>query len=129
MSRMVRAEGASACPFCGGTEVYVEEYEHHPGAVRWRVLCAGCMAGIDTGTRQSAGAAVQDWNRRAGRTCRNVCEWNIDTFHFTCSECGAEIAGDDWGDSPIFIGDYHGRLNYCPHCGARVIKEDSDGRF
>ena len=65
VSRMVRAAGAAACPFCGSEEVYVEEYEHHPGAVRWRVLCAGCMAGIDTGTRQSAGVAVQDWNRRA----------------------------------------------------------------
>ena len=55
------------------------------------------------------------------RTCRNVCEWNIDTFHFTCSECGAEIGGDDWGDSPVFVGDYHEQLRYCPSCGARVI--------
>ena len=65
MSRMVRVDGVSACPFCGGSEIYAEEYEHRPGATRWRVLCAGCMAGIDTGTRQSAGSAVQDWNRRA----------------------------------------------------------------
>ena len=67
---MVRAVGAAACPFCGSDEVYVEEYEHHPGAMRWRMLCVGCMAGIDTGIRQSAGAAVQDWNRRA------ECTWH-----------------------------------------------------
>ena len=57
------------------------------------------------------------------RTCRNVCEWNIDTFHFTCSECGAEIGGDDLGDSPVFVGDYHEQLRYCPNCGARVVDE------
>lgn len=63
---------------------------------------------------------AERWNRRAERTCRNVCEWNIDTFHFTCSECGAEIDGDDWGDSPVFVDDYHEHLRYCPNCGARV---------
>lgn len=109
---MVRAEGAAACPFCGSEEVYVEEYEHHPGAARWRVLCAGCMAGIDTGTRQSAGAAVQDWNRCAERMCRNFGGeegTNGEDYDFACSACG-------------WCGDVT-EPNFCPNCGARVVGE------
>lgn len=105
------------CPFCGSTEVYVEEYEHHPGAMRWRVLCAGCMAGIDTGIRQSMGQAVQDWNRRAERTCHLIhkVEEEDDEFfdtvelhYYVCSECG-------WNNRPDAY--------YCDSCGARVIEE------
>lgn len=95
------------CPFCGSTEVYVEEYEHHPGAMRWRVFCAGCMAGVDTGTRQSASSAVQDWNRRAERTCRYVYDREICAWR--CSECG--------GLEPV--GDH---VSYCPDCGAKVVE-------
>lgn len=76
------------CPFCGGSEIYAEEYEHHPGAVRWRVFCAGCMAGVDTGTRQSMGQAVQDWNRRAERAClAKPYEVDGETGFYDCIEC------------------------------------------
>lgn len=103
------------CPFCGGSEIYAEEYEHHPGAVRWRVFCAGCMAGVDTGTRQSMGQAVQDWNRRAERTCRMEYneQWSHDEYYptecYNCSECGHMT--------------YDGVPTFCPNCGARVIEE------
>lgn len=103
--------GLKPCPFCGSEEVYVEEYEHHPGAVRWRVLCAGCMAGIDTGTRQSAGAAVPDWNRRAERTCHDEAG---SQQSFLCSECGWF-----WNDQEDDLG-----FSYCPNCGARVVEEE-----
>lgn len=120
MSRMVRAAGAAACPFCGGEEVYVEEYEHHPGAVRWRVFCAGCMAGIDTGTRQSAGAAVQDWNRRAGRTCQIVVSIDRSPASYggrvhRCSSCGKALPGALFRNGWV-------QLDYCPRCGARVTE-------
>lgn len=82
-----------------------------------------CVNGKQT---QTHGFEWSKDNRRAERTCRNVCEWNIDTFHFTCSECGAEIGGDDRGDSPVFVGDYHERLRYCPNCGARIAEEVSE---
>lgn len=100
------------CPFCGGSEIYAEEYEHHPGAMRWRVFCAGCMAGVDTGTRQSMWQAVQDWNRRAERTCRNLNPPSCRDFE--CSECGESSEF-----TPGFM------PNYCPNCGARVIEEES----
>lgn len=125
---MVGAAGAAACPFCGSEEVYVEEYEHHPGAVRWRVLCAGCMAGIDTGTRQSAGAAVQDWNRRAERTCRNDSKVGSNSpgwlFDFKCSECGDELCAEEMGNSPLWVDGDAEPISYCPNCGAKVVDDD-----
>lgn len=103
------------CPFCGGSEIYAEEYEHHPGAMRWRVFCAGCMAGVDTGTRQSADAAVQDWNRRAERTCRMGKVFVYGAYKeypdecYECTECG--YTPED--ENP----------RYCPNCGAKVVVE------
>lgn len=52
------------CPFCGGTDIYYRKYDHAAG-VRWAILCANCMAEIDTGCAQNAGQARQLWNRRA----------------------------------------------------------------
>lgn len=128
-------EALRPCPFCGGEahvdSDYSSELDHtfwqvwhdcdaNPGPVRHSYGHALSLQ-ISTPWCTSDEAAIELWNRRAERTCRNVCEWSIDTFHFTCSECGAEIDGDDWGDSPVFVGDYHEQLRYCPNCGARVV--------
>lgn len=110
------------CPFCGGSEIYAEEYEHHPGAVRWRVFCAGCMAGIDTGTRQSMGQAVQDWNRRAERTCEFFYDEKM--AEYACSACGERVSwsnpADEYEVSPLAVLE---SFEYCPNCGARIIEE------
>ena len=131
--QVVESDMLLDCPFCGARP-YVQVHELDETCVEARVVCPSCHVsttreyqswrvwhGDDELTRTLAiGRAISAWNRRAERTCRNVCDWNIDTFHFTCSECGAEIGGDDWGDSPVFVGDYHEQLRYCPYCGARV---------
>ena len=124
------------CPFCGARP-YIQTHELGDTCVEARIVCPSCHVsttreyqswkvgylGDDLTRTLAMGRAISAWNRRAERTCRNVCEWNIDTFHFTCSECGAEIDGDDWGDSPVFVGDYHEQLSYCPNCGAKVVDE------
>lgn len=51
------------CPFCGGTNLYVDGYEHGAG-LRWRVLCLDCMATVDPGTIQQKYRAIEAWNRR-----------------------------------------------------------------
>lgn len=111
------SEELKPCPFCGGSEIYVEEYEHHPGAVRWRVFCAGCMAGIDTGTRQSMGQAVPDWNRRAELTCRMEYAGEVPPQVkygcYFCSKCGSPIYSDK-------------EPSYCLYCGAKVVSGDGD---
>ena len=128
------------CPFCGGRP-WVHVYELDETCVEARVVCGGCHVstarkhqswkvsyeGDDLTRTLAIGRAVSAWNRRAGRTCRNVCEWNTSgTFHFTCSECGAEVCCDDWGESPVFVGDYKEPLRYCPSCGAKVVDDDAD---
>ena len=79
------------------------------------------MAGVDTGTRQSMWQAVQDWNRRAERTCRDT---DYDTESVTCSECGETTR------NTLFWVDVDGgktvkghRPRFCSNCGAKVVDE------
>lgn len=52
------------CPFCGETkDIVVEEYKTIVGN-RWRIVCFGCMAGIDRGYDQTPYRLVDAWNRR-----------------------------------------------------------------
>ena len=52
------------CPFCGGTNLYVDGYDHTAGK-RWRVVCLDCMATVDLGWVQQKYRAIEAWNRRA----------------------------------------------------------------
>ena len=53
-----------SCPFCGSKEVVYERYLHTVG-FRWRVVCTGCMAGIDPGYAQDRVTVQKIWNTRA----------------------------------------------------------------
>ncbi len=52
------------CPFCGGDEIFYSSYASASG-VRWKVTCAHCMAGVDTGHAMVKHQARDRWNRRA----------------------------------------------------------------
>lgn len=129
-----KAENAKPCPICGSTEVYVEAYEHHKGAERFRVLCADCMCQQDTGTDQTKWKAIDRWNDRKVQQCHahetqhiqckysvnrgwledtcNIEErqngWGTNTRH--CGRCGADLDCDT-RNSP---------QKYCPICGVRL---------
>lgn len=63
VNEMIKEE-VKACPFCGEkNEIYLEEYEHEAG-LRWRIVCANCMAGIDRGYVQQPYELVNAWNKR-----------------------------------------------------------------
>lgn len=51
------------CPFCGCSLVGYEQYNTVVG-LRWRVVCFGCMAGIDTGCAMQKCDVAAAWNRR-----------------------------------------------------------------
>lgn len=53
------------CPFCGSAHVVYEQYQHGSGE-RWRVLCLGCMAGVDPGHAQNKSDVRDLWNKRKG---------------------------------------------------------------
>ena len=103
------AERLKPCPFCGGEakEFTGEDAAPH----RWTVECVICGAHVGSDTRHRA---RMKWNRRAERTCRRV-EYKL-TNNLICSECGYGI--------PRAL-DRYAFMNYCPHCGARVVEEDS----
>jgi hypothetical protein len=64
---MKPAEGSGnellPCPFCGCDEIVFEQYEREVG-LRWKVVCCGCMAGIDPGYAQHPHNVAALWNRR-----------------------------------------------------------------
>lgn len=66
---MTPAEGSGnelkPCPFCGSQEVVFMQYKHAAG-LRWKVVCCGCMAGVDSGSAQQPHQVAASWNRRVG---------------------------------------------------------------
>lgn len=94
------------CPCCGSSNgLYVLQDEKYG---EWSVFCDMCKTSFHNenhcDTREEA---ISAWNRRAERTCRIVL---------------MDMAGN-----PLYrTGTLNkGKPNYCPHCGARVIEEES----
>lgn len=93
------------CPFCGSDHVdliCMGTREDDPHVVE----CDDCDA---TATGMDRAEAVANWNRRAGRTCRDFGGeegTNGEGYDFACPVCG-------------WCGDVT-EPNFCPHCGAWV---------
>lgn len=106
------------CPFCGGK---AETIENAVGTLFW-VYCRSCGARSDSYTTEYRQKAIDAWNTRAERTCRNISD---PPSGFYCSVCH----WGDWGEpSHLLTGSkYTGRVNggpnYCPNCGAKVVEE------
>ena len=115
------------CPFCGGDAKLRHDYSSESGG--WYVIdCLnhGCMRSersawegqqVSTGWRKTESEAIEAWNTRAERTCRNLSD---DDNWFCCSKCGAETRGfmvDDFAMA-VEIGKAASR---CPNCGAKVV--------
>lgn len=60
------------CPFCGGTDVVPTTYENIvPDAMS--VFCRGCgCSGPVSLIESGVSKAVDDWNRRACKSCGNI---------------------------------------------------------
>lgn len=95
------------CPFCGGE---AHTYKNN----LWHVACEQALCGCVTMSAFITEAeAIDAWNTRAERTCRNVDE---EYPYFECSECGCHaVVG--------YRGSGAGLPNYCPNCGAKVVSE------
>ena len=75
----------------------------------WNVFCDNGLCPVEPGTAIcfSEHEAVEAWNTRAERTCKNVDEYASAGF-FICGECG-------FGENGLEM-----VTTYCPQCGARV---------
>ena len=98
------------CPFCGGKAEPFNPFENTEGT--WCVICSECAAA--TGFEQTEAEAIEAWNTRAERTCKNN-DTDNDEF-FQCSECGKSSVTE-------FLRGGYGVPRYCPNCGARVVDE------
>lgn len=108
------------CPFCGGEARLVTgtrrdgEYVENCAFVRCERCGAKTYEFHECMTAEEVqGYATDVWNGRAERTCRRV-EYRP-TKNLICSECGYGI--------PRAL-DRYAFVNYCPHCGARLVTDD-----
>ena len=93
------------CPFCGGEASKRLFYKG-----KYRVHCNACDAHSGDVCDTEA-EAIQAWNTRAERTCRNIAS-DDSRDEFVCSECGHIDGAYEYG--PL-IGEH------CKGCGAKVI--------
>ncbi|WP_370519560.1 Lar family restriction alleviation protein [Adlercreutzia sp. ZJ242] len=101
------------CPFCGNVG---DPQLIHAGVNMWYVKCCNCGTCCG-GAQLSAEMAVDKWNHRAERTCKNLDtvpedrDYFYPAQHFECSECGHRHVSMSY----VF---------YCPSCGAKVVDDD-----
>lgn len=123
-------EGLLPCPHCGGeARIIAKPYELK--------FCVGCDDDTCLGFSglgwlyDSEQEAAEAWNRRAERTCRVEVErrklsQTQTAVVKTCSGCGFEFGVEKENTLPFEVTlNVVVPPNYCPHCGARVIKEES----
>lgn len=115
------------CPFCGGeaeTSRGLHNYD------MWGIWCPECKIAVSA-LYSSEQDAVAAWNRRAERTCRVEVErrklsQTQTAVVKTCSGCGFEFGVEKENTLPFEVTlNAVVPPNYCPNCGARVIKEES----
>lgn len=126
------------CPFCGCETPYVQTSSIGDCTEEARVVCPSCHVattrdgqswrvsyrGDDVTRTLAIGRAISRWNRRAERTCQFFYDEKM--AEYACSACGERVSGsnpaDEYEVSPLAVLE---SFEYCPNCGARVIKEES----
>ncbi len=112
--------GLRSCPFCGGEAKLKHDHRWPYGCDRAIDACIVVCTNMDCNIYDADGVyyrteaeAVKAWNTRTERTCH---ETTIDKFFRGCDSCGYM-----W---EVFYGIGKRECpNYCPNCGAKVVKE------
>ena len=103
------------CPFCGGGAKAKESLRSFTSEL-WEmyvyVVCKKCGATVEGADKAEA---IEAWNTRHERTCRNEFDR---CFAFECSECGVNVEGGDM----LGHNSSEGAFNFCPNCGAKVVE-------
>ena len=50
------------CPFCGSSEIYIDEFELIPGVFEYSAVCTDCK--VSTAYVMTKKQAIKDWNKR-----------------------------------------------------------------
>ena len=109
------------CPFCGGEARISSDYSSELGKTRWWLWHECCehdgesrgygsalFPWFETPWYDTEQEAVDAWNTRAERTCKQK-----RLFNLMSRECDGEYY------------EWHGeeKPNYCPNCGAKVVEQ------
>ena len=103
------------CPFCGGeakTSRGLHKYDC------WGIWCPTC--GVRTDLYPSEREAIEAWNTRYERTCKNISR-NDD---FVCSECGADVFAVTYNENAdvcVYQNNKNVGIRFCPACGFKVV--------
>ena len=122
------------CPFCGGEADLIDFSDEYEGEC-WVAHQCPSGAAAETYSYETAAEAIAAWNSRyhsefektvikawkeiqeyKERTCKNVSD---DLCWFECSSCKCTCSVDWWGGGL-------GEPNYCPNCGAKVLRNYSE---
>lgn len=98
------------CPFCGG-EAKMMPQLYVGGSHVWRVKCRIC--GSEGKHCDDGFEAIEAWNTRAERTCKNIAPMDDIENEFICSVCGYTVPMFEYGPE---IGEH------CKGCGRKVMK-------
>lgn len=88
------------CPFCGDSPMIATA---NNGLTT--IACSNCEC--EFGWFENETSAIERWNTRAERTCKDESEYG---HLFLCSNCGG-----------IEEATHAYKWGYCPNCGARVV--------
>lgn len=111
-------ENLKPCPFCGGEAVRMDFLDNLPFKSVKGTRYFGCRkCCVVSFNGMTEAEAIEAWNTRAGRTCRNVYDLEKRGCEngFECSECGEIVA--DYESYKV-----KGTWNFCPGCGAKVVE-------
>ena len=107
------------CPFCGEEKVQIEDISSEDEQY-FMIQCSNekCSAATCFGdTSENKNKAIEAWNRRTAdvEPVKHGKWIQVDNTKCRCSNC----------DTIALIALYpHGNKNYCPNCGAKMVKED-----
>lgn len=114
------------CPACGNETPSEKLSQLQNGMWMSKIECLDDFPatsfksiGVGETPEQAHELAVDNWNTRHKRTCKNIAQWHDGDFK--CSKCTAELEYAPtmpWGKHET---DETVRVNYCPCCGAEVL--------
>lgn len=114
-------EKLEPCPICGSIKPMAKFEKLPNGMYEFQIICLNdspCVTfksmGVGETIDEAKDAAIEAWNTRYKRTCKNSSKHNPDMF-FVCSECGWLHTKCSDKEEP--------QVRFCPCCGAEVLND------
>ena len=119
------------CPFCGG-EAEIVEGMYSSFQEGYAIRCHHCVLTLGASGRlgecyewscsfATEAEAIAAWNTRAERTCK-VVQVEVDINDYN----GVTFHTERWNECSVCECRFPDLANYCPNCGAKVLRGDAE---